>query len=56
MEELSLNEGRGTKGEFRVRGLGSVCRDLVMRLGLLDVILQGRMQLVQIHGELTGSG
>ena len=56
MEELSLNEGRGTEGEFRMRGSGLVCRDLVTGLGLSDMILQGGMQLVQINSELAGSG
>ena len=56
MEELSLNKGRGTEGEFRMGGLGSVCRDLVTRLGLSDMILQGGMQLVKVNGKLVGSG
>ena len=55
-EELSLNEGRGTEGEFRIGGSGSVSRDLVTRLGLSDMILQGGMQLVKINSELAGSG
>ena len=55
-EELSLNKGRGTEGEFGMGGSGSVCRDLVTRLGLSDMILQGGMQLVKINSELAGSG
>ena len=47
-EELSLNEGGGTKGEFGMGVSGLVCRDLVMRLGLSDMILQGGMQLVKV--------
>ena len=56
MEELSLNEGRGTEGEFGVGGSGLVCRDLITRLGLSDMILQGGMQLIKVDGELAGSG
>ena len=55
-EELSPNKCKGTEGKFRVGGSGSVSRDLVPRLGLSDVILQGGVQLVQIHGELVGLG
>ena len=55
-EELSPNEGRGTEGEFGMGGSGSVSRDLVTRLGLSDVILQGGMQLIKVNGELAGSG
>ena len=55
-EELSLNEGGGTEGEFGMGVLGSVCRDLVTRLGLSDMILQGGMQLVKVNSELAGSG
>ena len=56
MEELSLNKCRGTKGKFGVRGSGLVSQDLVLRLGLSDMILQGRVQLIQIHSKLAGSG
>ena len=55
-EELSLNKGRRTEGEFGMGGSGLVCRDLITGLGLSDVILQGRMQLVKVNGELAGSG
>ena len=52
-EELSLDEGRRTNREFGVWRTGAVGQDLVSRLSLSDMVLQGRVQLVQINSKLV---